>query len=226
MGMRRVVLIIAGAALLATGPLAVPASADPPDQADFVEAFARDVFVVVGAALRNPTTDTDPAAPLYNVAAVALGVTWGEWTAGDATSRVKVSGGRSPASDVRLELSGLVPGGVYSVFYATIGPDSEHPQCPGVERSLPLVGTRHNRNAPDASSFIAGEAGTARYRGEVPGDLLAADQVFFSIVYHADGKTFHPFPNAGEFLTHDDGGDCRSSYGHDAMRQFLVLQKW
>jgi hypothetical protein len=224
---RRLFIAIAAVGLLAAGPLAAPAAAAPPDQADFIEAFERDVFVIVGASLRNPDATTDPSERLYNVAGVGLGVTWGEWQAGSAASRVQVSGGKSPTSNVRLQLSGLVPGGVYSVFWATIGPDSEHPQCQGVERSLPLIGARQNGNAPDPSSFVAGDDGTAEYRGEAPGDLLSATQVFFSVIYHANGQTYHPFPNAGEFLTHDDGeGNCRSSYGHDAMRQFLVLQKW
>ena len=61
-----------------------------------------------------------------------------------------------------------------------------------------------------------------RLRGEWP--HAAATQLFFSVVYHADGKTYYPFPNAGEFFT--QGDDCRSSYGHDAMRQFLILQEW
>jgi hypothetical protein len=43
-------------------------------------------------------------------------------------------------------------------------------------------------------------------------------------VYHADGQTYYPFPNRGEFLT--QGGNCRSSFGHDAMRHVVILQKW
>ena len=56
------------------------------------------------------------------------------------------------------------------------------------------------------------------------GDLLAASQVLFSIIYHADGKSYYPLPNKGEFLT--QGTDCRSSFGLDAMRQLQIGQKW
>jgi hypothetical protein len=215
--MRRLLAVL----ILVAGPLAVPASAAPPDQADAIETMTRDVFVVVGTTLRNPDATTPPGAPLFNVAGIELPVTWGEWSAGTATSRAASAG---PRTDVRLTFAHLVPNGVYSVFWATIDPDSEHPRCPGVERSLPLDAFKPDPLAPDPSSFVADAAGGATFHGRVDGDLLAATQLFFSVVYHADGQTYHPFPNRGEFLT--QGAECRSSYGHDAMRQFLILQKW
>jgi hypothetical protein len=207
--------------LLVAGPLAGPASAAPPDQADAIEIMTRDVFVVLGASLRNPDTTTAPHEPLYNVAGLRLPLTWGEWSAGTATSRVAAVGHRT---DVRLSFQHLVPEGLYSVFWATIGPDSEHPSCPGVERSLPLDAFRSDPLASDPSSFVADATGGATFHGRVDGNLPAATQLFFSVVYHADGQTYYPLPNRGEFLT--QGGECRSSYGHDAMRQFLILQKW
>jgi len=39
-------------------------------------------------------------------------------------------------TDVKLTFTGLVGNGVYSLFYITLGPDSENPLCPGVERAL------------------------------------------------------------------------------------------
>jgi hypothetical protein len=126
------------------------------------------------------------------------------------------------ATDARIRLSGLVPGAVYSVFYGTFGPDSEHPLCPGVERTLPLTAFQPERQQPDPSSFVADSGGEARYHGRVEGALLEADQLFFSVVYHFDGMTYHPVPNRGEFFT--QGEDCRSTYGLDAMRQLLILQ--
>lgn len=209
------------ALLLVAGPLAGPASAAPPDQADAIETMTRDVFVVLGASLVNPSATTAPDEPLYNVAGLRLPLTWGEWSAGTATSRVTAVG---PRTDVRLSFQHLVPGGVYSVFWATIEPDSVQPLCPGVERSLPLDAFKADRQGPDPNSFVADAAGGATFHGRVDGDLLAARQLFFSVVYHADGRTYYPLPNRGEFLT--QGGECRSSYGHDAMRQFLILQKW
>jgi hypothetical protein len=211
-------------ATLALVVLAPPASAAPPDQADAVEVHERDVFVIVGSTLRNPDATTDPSAPLFNNAGVSLDLTWGEWSAASATSAVRTSGGsKSARTDVRLTFSGLVSGGTYSVFWGTLNPDSENPLCPGVERTLALPSVDSGQQ-PDDSSFVAGSDGTAAFRGRLPGNLLTANQVFFSIVYHFDGQTWGSLPNHGEFLT--QGENCRSSFGDDAMRQLLVLQKW
>ena len=120
---------------LLVAPLAAPAGAAAADQADGLEVFRRDVFVLEGASLVNPTGATDPSATLFNVAGLDLGITWGEWAGAAVTSTARTAGHRT---DVRLELSGLVPGGLYSVFWGTLGPDSGNPLCPGVERTLPL----------------------------------------------------------------------------------------
>ena len=212
--------ITATLALVAVAP---PASAAPADQADTVEAHERDVFVIVGSTLRNPDETTDPSAPLFNNAGVTLNLTWGEWTAASATSAVRTSGKANARTDVRLRFSSLVPGGTYSVFYGTITPDSENPLCPGVERTLALPSVDQDQS-PDASSFVAGSDGTAAFRGSLDGNLLSANQVFFSIVYHFDGQTYGLLPNRGEFET--QGENCRSSFGDEAMRQLLILQKW
>ena len=45
----------------------------------------------------------------------------------------------------------------------------------------------------------------------------------FSVIYHSDGQAYDPFPNRGEQVT--AGPDCRSSFGADAMRQLLIIQK-
>lgn len=203
---------------------APPASAASPDQADAVQAYERDVFVIVGSTLRNPDATTDPSAPLFNNAGVNLNVTWGQWTAASATSAVRTSGkGKSARTDVRLSFTRLIPGGVYSVFWGTLLPDSENPLCPGVERTLALPSADAGQ-LPDSSSFIAGSDGSAAFHGGLNGNLLSATQVYFSIVYHSDGQTWGSLPNHGEFNT--QGPNCRSSFGDDAMRQMLVLQKW
>ncbi len=217
---------LAAAAMTATLALfavAPPASAAKPDQADAVEAYERDVFVIVGSTLRNPDATTDPSAPLFNVAGVSLGVTWGAWSAASATSTVRTLGKSNARTDVRLKFTGLVPGGIYSVFWGTLLPDSENPLCPGVERTLPLPSV-DSRQFPDDSSFVADATGSAAFRGGLAADLLAASQAYFSIVYHHDGRTWGSLPNHGEFLT--QGENCRSSFGEDAMRQLLILQKW
>lgn len=210
-------------ATLALVAVAPPASAAPPDQADGVEVHERDVFVIVGSTLRNPDATTDPSAPLFNNAGVGLNLTWGEWSAASATSAVRTSGKSNARTDVRLSFSDLVPGGTYSVFWGTLNPDSENPLCPGVERTLALPSVDRDQS-PDASSFVAGSDGTAAFRGSLDGNLLSANQVFFSIVYHFDGQTWGALPNHGEFLT--QGENCRSSFGEDAMRHLLILQKW
>lgn len=224
-GMKIIRILVAAGALVASAVITTPAHAAPADTADAVAVYERDVFVIVGSTLRNPTEATDPAAPLFNVAGVALDVTWGEWAAATAASRASViGGGDRQRTDVRLSLTGLVPGGLYSVFWGTIGPDSEQPLCPGVERTLPLDGAGSVAKAPAPNAFVADGAGAVDFHGRVDGDLFQATQVFFSVVYHPFGEAPYPFPNLGEYLT--QGPTCRSSFGEDSMRQLLVLQKW
>lgn len=196
-----------------------------PDRADGLEIFTRDIYVIVGSTLRNPTDTTASDAPLFNIAGVNLGLTWEQWKAATATSTAHVQGGsNNPRTDVRIQLSGLVPGGVYSIFYVTLTPDSENLLCPGVERGLPLMAFKPDGQLPDASSFVADANGQAQYRGLVDGDLFGAVQLIFEVIYHSDGQTYQSLPNRGEFLT--QGANCRSSFGEDAMRQLLILQKY
>jgi hypothetical protein len=199
--------------------------ANGPDEADSVQVYARDVYVIVGSTLRNPEETTAPDAPLFSDSGVSLNITWGTWKNSNATATAHVPGGANNLrTDVRIQLTGLVPGGVYSIFYGTLTPDSENPLCPGVERTLPLTSFKAQRQVPDASSFIADANGQAEYRGQVDGDLFTALQVYYTVIYHSDRQTYHPLPNKGEFLT--QGGTCRSSFGQDAMRQLIIFQKF
>lgn len=209
---------LAAALALVTGPLGGPALARP-DQADAVQVFTRDVFAVVGSTLRNPDAGTDPGAPLFTDSGIALGVTWGAWSGASATSTVRATGSRT---DVRMSLTGLVPGGLYSIFWGTLQPDSEQPLCPGVERTLPLDAFHADPGAPAPNAFVAGADGTMDYRGQADARLLDAGQAFFTVVYDFFGRTAYPFPNLGELQT--QGPDCRSSFGEDAMRQLVILQ--
>lgn len=209
------------AAVLAASPTA---GASTPDHEDYVQTFPQDVNVIVGSTLREPDAGTADDAPLFNDAGATLGLTWGQWRQATASAVAhEIGGPNGPRLDVRLELAGLVPGGIYSVFYITLEPDSENPLCPGVERSLPLPGVHPVRQLPDASSFVAGTDGTASYRGRADAALLDAGTLLYSLIYHWDGGTYHPLPNRGEFLT--QGDNCRSSFGDDAMRQLLVIQQ-
>jgi hypothetical protein len=171
------------------------------DREDAVEPFNQDVFVLVNGYLRNPTLETSNDAQLFNAAGTPLEITWGQWKGASATSEarvVKKSGGSH--TNVEVELSGLVPGGVYSLFYATFEPDSRRPLCPGQERTLPLV-SRDRDQSPDPSSFVADTNGEAVFRGRVKGRLLRATQVLYTVIYHFDGLTYHPLPNRGEHVT-------------------------
>jgi hypothetical protein len=221
------------AAVLATPAFTGVASAAPPDQADAVQVMAQDVWVVYGTSFINAASfgsTLPPDAPLYSSAGLQLPAgaedppTWGEWSAATATSRVASIGGPDgPRTDVRISMQSLVPGGLYSIYWFTVGPDSEQPLCPGVERRLPLDAARPDPTAPAPNSFVADAGGAAEFHGRVAGDLLGATQLYLNVVYHADGQTYYPFPNRGEYLTH--GPDCRSSFGHDAMRHLLIYQK-
>jgi len=47
-----------------------------------------------------------------------------------------------------------------------------------------------------------------------------------SVIYHFDGQTYGPVANAAEAAGPVAAtGQCRSSYGIDAMRQMLIIQK-
>lgn len=220
----RVAVGLAAAVLLAAVPLAGTATARAaPDREDDVVVFERDVRYIHGAALRTPDADTPPTQDLFNFTGIGLGVNWGQWSSASATASARASGKHT---DVDLTFTGLIPGGVYSVFWGTLEPDSEHPLCRGVERTLPVVSDARKKQRPDPSSFVAGPDGTAQFSGRAGANLVDGIWLsWYSIVYHFDGRAYHPFPNRGEWLTHDGEFGCHASYGEDAMRQLLVFQK-
>ena len=119
-------------------------------------------------------------------------------------------------------MQGLVPNGVYSIFWLTLDPDSENALCPGIERLLPLDAFKPDARAPDPSSFFSDASGAAAFHGRVGGDLLAAASLYLVVIYHHDGSTYYPLPNRGEFLTQGPG--CRSSFGVDALRHLVIGQ--
>lgn len=173
----------------------------------------------------KPVIDREDFANLFNVSGISLGFTWGQFSSARATSLARHRGsGKRTETDVELQIAGLVPGGLYSLFYITLGPDSENPLGPGVERSLPLTAYRPSSTQPDASSFCAGATGAAAFHARVPGALLNAQQLIYSVIYHAFGGPYGSLPNALEFQT--QGPNCRSSFGLDSMRQLLVTQKF
>ena len=76
---------------------------------------------------------------------------------------------------------------------------------------------------PDPRSFVVDASGAAEFHGRAEGNLLGATQLLFFVIYHADGNSYYPPPNRGEYLT--QGTDCRSSFGLDAMRHLTIGQK-
>jgi hypothetical protein len=194
-----------------------------------VEPFTGDVFTIGS---NGSLIDVDPrltpaSAPLFNKQGTPLNLTWGAWMAATGTAYAYESpAGEPPATIIAITLKGLIPYGAYSVFYRTFTPDTNNPLCLNVEPSLAL----HSINPfqqPDRSSFVASSSGDALFVGLVAGHLLDAQQVQYSLIYHFDGKTYGELANQAEAASQPvpPGGTCRSSYGIDAMRQFLIIQK-
>ena len=124
-------------------------------------------------------------------------------------------------------MSGLVPNGVYSLFYRTFGPDSNNAVCPNVEPTVALTAAFPQIQKPDPDSFIANRSGNALFFASIAQDLLAAQQLQVNLIYHFDGKTYGPVANFAESQgpVASLGEIRRSSYGIDAMRQFVIIQK-
>lgn len=217
--------ILVGALALLSPIAGRSQSARAVDREDAIQPYGLDVYILNNyGLLENPNATTLPEARLFNLAGTDLGLSWGVWQRASAMSETRCIGGSgNPRTEARIWLSGLIPGGVYSVFHATFGPDSRHPLCPSQERLLPLTAFRPERQLPDPASFIADADGEAVFRARVEGCLLDATRLVYGVIYHFDGQTYYPLPNRGEFVT--QGPDCRSSFGVDAMRQFFIVQK-
>jgi hypothetical protein len=155
-------------------------------------------------------------------------MTWGQFSSATAKSYVwTVTYHGTTYTQFLIGMSALVPNGVYSLFYQTFCPNSNNALCPNVEPSVALTAAFPQLQKPDADSFIASDSGRAWFFASVPQDLLAAQGLLLSVIYHLDGKTYGPVANRGEAEgpVASNGGLCRSSYGIDAMRQFLIVEK-
>lgn len=184
--------------------------------------FAGDVFTIGsnGSLIAVDPSRTALTAPLFNAAGSPLNLTWGQFEGASATSLAKtVTDLGSTATDIEITLTGLIPGGTYSLFYVTISPNSVNPVCPA-DPNVALSARFPARQFPDASSFVADSTGAARFHARVPGALLTAANVIIDVIYHFDGHTYGAVPNAGESRP-----GCLSSFGIDAMRQTLIVQK-
>lgn len=171
---------------------------------------------------------TPLSAPPFNLAGNALNLTWGQWSSATARSYAwTATHNGTTFTQFLIGLSGLVPNGVYSLFYRTFGPDSNNALCPNVEPTVALTAAFPQLQKPDPNSFTATSSGKGLFFASVPEDLLAAQQLQVSVIYHFNGQTYRPVANYGESQgpVASDGGLCRSSYRIDAMRQLLIIQK-
>jgi hypothetical protein len=170
---------------------------------------------------------TPLSAPLYNLAGNALDLTWGQFSSATTKSYAwTVTRNGTTYTQLLITMSGLVPHGVYSLFYRTFGPDSNNALCPNVEPTVALTAAFPQFQKPDSDSFIASSSGKGLFFASVPEDLLAAQQLRIHVIYDFNGQTYGPVANQAESLgTDPTTGLCRSSYGDGAMRQFLIIQK-
>jgi hypothetical protein len=190
--------------------------------------FSGDVYTVSanGTLITVDPTSTSLSAPLFNLAGDSLNVTWGQFSSAAATSYAWTDTLNGVHTDFLFRMSGLIPDGVYSLFYRTFSPDSNNAYCPNVEPTIALTSAFPRFQKPDPDSFIASSSGTALFIGRVAGNLLAAAQLLINVIYHFNGQTYGPVANQAEAQgpVASEGGLCRSSYGIDAMRQFIIIQ--
>lgn len=191
--------------------------------------FTGDVYVLdsEGNLIPVSITLTPLSAALYNGAGDPMNLTWGQFSSATAKSYAwtdTVNG--VTHTDFLIGLSGLVPNGVYSLFYRTFNPDSNNAFCPDVEPTVALTAAFPQFQKPDSSSFIASSSGKALFVGRVAGNLQGAAQLQVSVIYHFNRQTYGPVANYAESLGPDPStGSCHSSYGIDAMRQFIIIMK-
>lgn len=218
---------LAIAALAVQAPVAGASSVDGAwAPAVAIEPFAGDVFTVGsnGSLIVVDPRPTPDSAPLFNLEGEPLGLTWGQWRSATALSRAKTATeGGVDYADFKIILSGLIPNGVYSLFYRTFSPDSANPVCGATGSDDPLVALTARfpeRQTPDAESFVADSSGAARFDGRVAGRLLDAQSLLIFVIYQFEGNVYGPVPNYAE-----GNNNCRSSFGIDAMRQIIIFQE-
>jgi hypothetical protein len=224
------VTVLAGLALAVQAPVAGASSSFPsltPDVA--VVPFANDVYWFTNNALSVVDPASTPAsAALFSEEGNPLHLTWGQFSSATARSvALTVTRRGIDYTVVGIVMSGLVPNGVYSLFYRTFGPDSNNSVCPNVEPTVALTAAFPQLQKPDPDSFVASSSGRAFFLASVAGRLLDAAQFQIAVIYHFDGNTYGPVPNQAESRgpQADNNGLCLSSYGIDAMRQLVIVQK-
>lgn len=114
-----------------------------------------------------------PDTPLYNAGGKPLDTMLGRWLTASGTGSIEPANDRAHADRVSVSFTGLIPGGLYSLFKVTFQPSGS------TFAPLDGSGLRHN--------FVALDDGTARATVLTPAPLTPSDAVL--LVYHSDGQT-------------------------------------
>lgn len=114
-----------------------------------------------------------PDTLLYNAEGKPLGTTLGRWLTASGTGSVTPANDRAHADRVSVSFTGLIPGGLYSLFEVTFRPSGN------TFAPIDGSGLRHN--------FVALGDGTARATVLTPAPLTHSNAVL--LVYHSDGRT-------------------------------------
>jgi hypothetical protein len=119
----------------------------------------------------------------------ALDITLGEWLAATGTGSYQCV---DDQGEIALEFSGLVPNGVYTLWYVF---SPTPPATPFMSLDLPL-------GARDGSQSVlsVNADGTASYKATVTPCLQMSGiqaATLIALAYHSDGKTYGSFP--GDF---------------------------
>ena len=186
---------------MATPAASASTSFTPPTANVGIIPFALDVYQSSsnGTLIAVDPSSTPLSTPLFNLAGNALNLTWGQWSSATAKSYAwTVSHNETTYTQFLIGLTGLVPNGVYSLFYRTFGPDSNNAFCPNVEPSVALTAAFPQLMKPDPDSFTASSSGKGLFFASVPEDLLAAQQLQVSVIYHYDRNTYGPVANQAE----------------------------
>lgn len=145
------------------------------------------LFATAEAVPHNPF---DPAALGPHPKGQPLGMTLGEWLRHAGTCKYRYEEG---VGHLELELTGLVPNGVYTIWHAFIALPPTEPFSGTLD--LPL-GARDGSE----SVFTADAKGNASFVHSFTPGLEMSDVWTTSMVainYHSDGKTYQAYP--GEF---------------------------
>ena len=201
-----------------------------------------------------PAGETSPSTPLFALVGIPLGVTWGEWQSASATSRVQCKNDGTMDVRVRLSglIPNAVYSLFYRTFGPdSINPFCPNEERSLV---VPGPCNGPNCPNPPNSTIVTDQNGQSSYVGTVNSCLLSASTVLLDVIYHLNGNTYGALPNQLESVTQltpcqistdCPAGDecssnvcqpvncaatntcrvCHSSFGNDAMRQMVIIQK-